>query len=226
MLSDNWYDIINNGSDEKIMAILPLIERFASSQGISALLLWPFLKRPDFALRLRTFIALGRMGDSAVLPHLIKYLQQESETHWRLAALDALSFLPGDKSADLGQFIFDEDIIFLCGLIRLLADQGPNALPYLLKFLADDRHNFLQDSLLAEAIFVAAANDDLFLRPWAKKDDNFARWYRHRIKWDGKRRYGIYPYADYMWQQAKQVGLGQKQFKALYWRHRDKKSKN
>ncbi len=226
MLPDNWLSIINNGSDEEIVAVLPLVERFASSQGISALLLWPLLQRPDFALRLRTFIALGRMADATVLPHLIKYLRQEQKTHWRLAALDALSFLPGDKSADLGQFIFDEDALFLCGLIRLLADQGPKALPYLLRFLASDRHNFLQDALLTESVFAAAGNDDLMLQAWAEKDDNFARWYRHRIKWDGKRRYGIYPYADYMWQQAKQAGLRQKQFKALYWRHRNKQSKN
>ncbi|MGI5891411.1 MAG: hypothetical protein ACOX7H_01555 [Bacillota bacterium] len=225
MIPKNWQDIINNGSDEEILALLPLIERFADQEGISALAIWPLIKKTNFALRLRTFLAVARMRDPIVLPLLIDYLREEKVTHWRLLALDAISFLPpADKSALLGQFIDDRDIIFLWGLISLLGDQGPNSLPYLVKFLAQDTHNFLKDELIAESIFTAAGNDDVILLAWSAKDEIFSRWYRYRVKWDGKRRYNIYPYADYLWQKAQQAGLDQKTFKSLYWWNRDKKS--
>lgn len=225
MIPIDYLDILVQGNEQQVLDLLPVLERFAVPEKMSAVALLPLLQHESFAVRVRTFIALGRIADVVVLPELLTYMKKERETHWRLLALDAISFLPGDKSAELGAFIYDENTVFLRGLLRVLADQGENSLPFLLDFLALDNHRYMKDDLLTECFFVACGEDEAVLRRAAEQNKIFARWYRYRIPWDGKIRYKIYPYPDYLWKKAEAAGLSQKTFKSLYWWHRNKTNK-
>ena len=215
------------------LCLLPLIERYAAAEPMAYAALLPLAKSPDFALRLRALLALGRLKQEAAFMPLIALLAQEGQNHWRLALLDTLFVLPyANKIAPLLPLLAidqpgDGDAYFLGGLVWFLGQQGsPAILPLTELVLAKpSRARRLKDDLLAEAFFLAAQGNTALIENFSKSYPPLARFCSNRI-WPKTTRphFGIYPNPDYLLQKALQAGLSQSQYKALYHWQRSKNS--
>jgi len=226
-LPKDWQKKIDIASKEEILELLPLIERFAADEPGASLTILPLLQRDDFAMRLRTFLALARMAQAEAAEPLLDFIATYSEQHWRLCALDALSFISLEhKARALAPFLTYNDGIFVRGVICLLGQQKEEALPYLVDFLESPNSGRIRSDLLGEAFWQAAGGREELLSKLAAENSVFARWDRHRLRPPNLiRHYDIYPYPDYLWQKAQKVGIDQKAFRRLYYWSRDKNNK-
>jgi len=227
ILPEDWREQIAVASKEEILELLPLVERFAAAEPGASLAILTLLQRDDFAVRLRTFLSLSRMAQPEAAGPLLDFIADGFEQHWRLCALDALSFIPIEHKAQaLGPHLADNDGIFVRGLICLLGQQKEEALPYLVDFLEYPHSGKIRSELLGEALWQAAEGREELLAELRKEKPAFNLWDRHRLRPpDLIRHYEIFPYPDYLWQKAKKVGMDQKAFKRLYYWSRDKNGK-
>lgn len=225
-LAEDWQKRIAEASKAEILELLPLIERFAAAKPGASLSILPLLQKDDFAVRLRLFLSLARMAQEEAAGPLLEFIIACPEQHWRLCALDALSFIPMEhKARALAPFLADNDGVFVRGLICLLGQQKEEALPYLADFLEYPHSGKIRSELLGEAFWQAAGGREEVLAGLRKEKPAFALWDRYRLRPpDLIRHYEIFPYPDYLWQKAKKVGLDQKAFRRLYFWSRDKNS--
>ncbi len=237
----NWQQQILGGERLAILQLLPQIERYAAREEGAFVPLLKLSENTEFSIRLRSLLAIGRMQQAAAFLPLIKLLQKEKATHWRLLILDMLLLIaaknnPADKSAkaDTVALLYpllttpqteDIDGYFLRGLIFALGQQGEAGLSALIEqIIKQPQRRFLfKDELIAEAIFQAAAGDMVQIKRYAAQDRHFYRFCLNR-RWpeDLNCHFGIYPYPDYMLQKALEQGLTKKEFRDLYQWHRDK----
>jgi len=230
-LPADWPSLLAGSDREEQLELLPFMERFAVQDERASVALLPLAVSADFALRLRTLLALGRLGQAKAFTPLVEILKQETRNHWRLALLDTLHMLPcSDKIGPLLPLLAqdqpgDGDAYFLRGLTWLLGQQGPTAIAPLCEWVLAQpaRARRLKDGLLAEAIFLAARGDQGLLATLSKDNPPLYRFCSNRV-WPKSTQphYGIYPNPDYLLQKALQAGLSQNQFKSLYYLQRSK----
>ena len=231
-LPANWRDVLTEGDIERQLCLLPLIERYATAEPGACEALLPLAQSQNFALRLRSLLALGRLKQGAAFMPLVELLAKEHLNHWRLALLDTLFMLPyQDKIRPLLPLLAtdqpgDGDAYFLSGLVWFLGQQGQAALEPLTTLLLAQtaRARRIKDDLLAEAIFLAAEGNTALLASLSEQNPPLARFCANRI-WPKTTLpcFSIYPNPDYMLQKALQAGLSHKQYKDLHHWHRNKR---
>ncbi len=234
-LNGDWQQQILSAEPLKILELLPLIERYAALEEGAFVPLLKLSENMDFSIRLRSLLALGRMGQGAAFMPLIELLQKEKATHWQLLILDILLMIPYDNKVDaLYPILISEqaeagDGHFLRGLIFILGQQGePGLIALIEQIIMQPKRRFLfKDEIIAEAIFQAAAGDNVLIGRYAAQNQEFYRFCLNR-RWpeDLNCNFGIYPYPDYILQKAMEQGLSKKEFRHLYQWHRDKFSKD
>jgi len=225
-----WRSLLARGEKEEQLLLLPMIERYAVAEPTAYAALLPLAKSPDFALRLRALLALGRLKQGEAFLPLTELLAKETLNHWRLALLDTLFMLPyTDKISPLLPLLTtdrpgDGDAYFLCGLVWFLGQQGAAAIIPLVELVLSKPAlaRSLKDDLLAEAFFLAAAGDISLLERMGEHNPPLARFCSNRI-WPKttRPRFGVYPNPDYLLHKALQAGLSQSQYKSLhYWQRK------
>lgn len=227
-----WQELLAHGCPKEQLLLLPLIERYATTEICAYTALLPLAVSQDFALRLRALLALGRLQQVEAFLPLVQILSAECFNHWRLAVLDTLFMLPyPDKISPLLPLLAqdqpgDEDAFFLSGLVWFLGQQGELGIAPLTDMLLAKpvRSRRLKDDLLAEAIFAAAAGDINLLAGLSKHSPPLARFCDNRV-WPKSKRasFGIYPNPDYLLQKALQAGVSKEQYKKLHHWYRRKK---
>ena len=232
-LPDNWCEQLLDANIEKQLQLLPQIELLARPQADAWQALLPLTQAADFALRLRAYLAVGRLGQAAAFMPLVEQLSKENITIWRLMILDTIFVLPqADKITPLVPLLandqpFDAENYFLCGLVWFLGNQGELAIPLLSQQLLAQptRARRIKDALLTEAFWLAANGDLVLLERYAQTDPPLARFCRFRV-WpkNTQPHFGIFPNPDYLYENALQNGLTKEQFKQLFYWQRSKQA--
>ena len=233
-LPANWPEQLTQADYLEQLQLLPQIELLARAQVDAYQSLLPLTKSANFALRLRTYLALGRLGQAAAFAPLVAQLATENSTVWRLVILDTLFVLPqADKITPLTPLLItdqpdDAEGYFLCGLVWFLGNQGEAAIPLLSRHLLAQpaRARRIKDTLLREALWLAADGDLALLNKYAQTDPPLARFCRFRI-WpeDCRPHFGIFPNPDYLYENARQNGLTKLQYKQLFHWQRSKQAR-
>ena len=203
------------------MALLPRLEQDAPA-GASSFML-PLLESKAFDLKLRTLIALKRMRNPADAPLLAAFLARERQTHFRLAALEALTLGQSPEATELlAPFLADGESVFLRGVVWCMGQLGPAALPALASFILQPYAGKVRSEVVTEALFYAAGQSSERLRAYAVGHPGLGRYLLGR-KMPEKPlpKYDVYPYPDYLWQKAKAAGVDQKSFRRLYFYYRE-----
>ncbi len=180
------------------------------------------LKTEDFALKFRVLLAFKRIERREAFPLLYQYIKEEEKTHWRLAALWGAAASPHQKRCELlAEFLRDNDLLFLRGLVWALGSLGKSALPYLEDFASSQRRYKVREEVLAEALFLGAEKDFSRLeKAFPKNPALKCFWQSRLLPKEPLPKYGIYPYPDYLWDKAEKEGLSKKEFQQLHFWYR------
>ena len=98
----NWQQRLGEGQPQETVAMLQAVEYFRPPGAVAVI--ESLLTSADFAVRLRALIAVGRLEEESAAPLLLRFMEEERDTHWRLAALDSFCQLPGEKATALAAF--------------------------------------------------------------------------------------------------------------------------
>ncbi|HHT62354.1 MAG TPA: HEAT repeat domain-containing protein [Clostridia bacterium] len=206
------------------VVLLRRIESIGKNIPKTAEKLIPFLHHPDYLVRSRVFIALGRIKDTGISNLLLDYLASEPGEEWQLRVLECLYLLNDNKVIPRISFLLDQHASPLltrgaAWLIGYLG--GEEALHILLKFAVSPRGRIVKSEIILEAIALALKSLDAGDEYWAKtvrKDPAVNRYFSYcRLPEVEQPRFGVYPYPDYLLDQAKAQGIKTKEFKRLYY---------
>lgn len=227
LLPSDWPRVLTENGKDEILILLPVIEACVKDLAEYQDVLSVLLCHDDFLVRARAFIMLSRINDPSMWQPLIKYIDKERATHWRLCALEVLAGLPvSDRLLDLKCYLSSEDSIFLRGLIVLLGQKGPDALPLLTEFATTIRAKTIKDEILVEAIYLASVGDLSKLETYLNTKEGFRRFWQYQMMPKTlEQKYDIFPYPDYLWQKAKKAGVKKGEYKRLHYRIRSKTGK-
>ena len=140
------------------VVLLRRIESIGKNIPKTAEKLIPFLHHPDYLVRSRVFIALGRIKDTGISNLLLDYLASEPGEEWQLRVLECLYLLNDNKVIPRISFLLDQHASPLltrgaAWLIGYLG--GEEALHILLKFAVSPRGRIVKSEIILEAIALA-----------------------------------------------------------------------
>ncbi len=215
-------------SPAELLCRLPKLEYLGETEpGVAACLL-PLLQHADFAVRMRCFLALQRLGDRAVSVPLAEIMQGEGELVWRLLAMETLIVLQEPRLLDyLAPLLAPQTPpLLLRAAVWTAGSCGPEALPLLERFLAQPFSRLLKDELRAEALQMAMRG----LSPTEREErlaglPMISLYLRFRLPEPDMPRFSLYPDAAYLQREAEKHGLDKTAFKRLYRRYRPPKDK-
>lgn len=188
--------------------------------------LFPYLEHPDFLIRCKAFLTLGRTGNADDGGPLLELLERPWLPWAHLMVLDAYHGLPipgPQRAAALAQV----DSARLHPTVRrgflwvLAHTEEPLAFQAFAEFLQTYASWSIKDEFLNELWFgMAAALPEEAVRLTAASP-KLRVWLRHRIR-APKSHFGLYPAPDYLWQIAKKQGVEQADFRRIFYYPRQK----
>jgi hypothetical protein len=209
---------------KEALALLHKIEESGRDVSGSSLELIPFLHHEDYLIRSRIFIALGRMKDPQMVQPLINYIHEAGE-EWQLRALECLYFLddPQVVSQVAPFLLWHHRPLLVRGAYWLLGSLGgEKALDLMVQFAISPQGRLVKSDLIYEGLSMAVQSLEQGEKYWQKilrENLQGARFFQYsRLPEVEHPRFYIYPYPDYLLDQAKNHGIKAKIFKKLYYR--------
>lgn len=222
---DHDLDHLQAAGKAEALSILRNIEQLGKKIPGTANRLICFLEHPDYLIRSRVFIALGRIGDTEVKEQLLDYLESEPGEEWQLRVLECFYLFNDREVVSRLAHLLDkyQEPIVTRGLVWLLGYLGgEEALHLLLKFAVRPQGRIVKSDIIYEGIVLALRsldNADYYWEEMLKKKPLFDRYFQYSsLPEVGQPRYSIYPYPDYLLDQGKLQGIKTKDFKKLYYR--------
>lgn len=212
------------GSSEAV-ALLKKIENIGKDIPGTADKLIPFLDHSDYLVRSRIFIALGRIKDISVIEHLMDYLGTEPGEEWQLRVLECFYLFNDTKVVPRVSLLLEkyQEPLLTRGVTLLLGYLGgEEALELLLEFAVSPQGRIVKSDIIYEGVALALKSLDHGNEYWAdliSQDTSIARFFQYsRLPEVDQPRFFVYPYPDYLLDQAKAQGIKAKEFKKLYYR--------
>lgn len=190
--------------------------------------LLPLLAIEDWLVRAKTLLTIGRLGNPAIAPEIIRWLRRTEEPWWQLQGLDCWWQLPVGKreqETTLRSLIqWARQPVTVRGLVWLLRQMGTKgAAELFVEFVLTKKTMVVKAEFLHDAWFVLAET----LTP-AEKGELLTRYPAFRV-WlnfcypsEKPAHYGLYPSPDYLRQQALALGVDGALLKRIYIKPRKK----
>lgn len=222
---DRDLDYLQKAGTAEALSLLRKIEQSGKAFPVTAKRLVCFLDHPDYLVRSRVFIALGRIKDIEVSGQLLDYLEREPGEEWQLRVLECF-YLFNDRQIVLRLAYwlekYDEPIVTR-GLVWLLGYLGgEEALNVLLEFAISPKGRIVKSEIIYEGIAIALQSlddADCYWQRMLRENPLIHRYFKYsNLPMVERPRFSIYPYPDYLLDQAKLQGIKAKEFKKLYYR--------
>lgn len=218
-------DYLQRAETAEALSLLRKIEQSGKNFPGTAKRLICFLDHPDYLVRSRVFIALGRIRDIEVSGQLLDYLESEPEEEWQLRVLECFYLFNDRKVVSRLARLLDKyhEPIVTRGLVWLLGYLGgEEAFNLLLEFAVSSKGRIVKSDIIYEGIALALqslADNDHYWKRMLKENLLIDRYFQYSSLPKVERpRFSIYPYPDYLLDQAKLQGIKAKEFKKLYYR--------
>ncbi|MCR6545395.1 HEAT repeat domain-containing protein [Dehalobacterium formicoaceticum] len=209
---------------KEALALLPKIEESGQNVPGSSLGLISFLHHSDYLIRSRVFIALGRMKDKEMVEPLIDYING-AEEEWQLRALECLYLLKDTQVApQIAPFLLWHHRPLLArGTYWLLGFLGgEEALELMIQFAISPEGRLVKSDIIYEGLSMALQSlgqGESYWRKMLNENPAAARYFHYsRLPEVEHPRFHVYPYPDYLLDQALSHGIKAKVFKRLYYR--------
>lgn len=222
---DGYLDFLKGASQELSLLLLGKIERDGRGMGNIAPRILPLIYSSDYRLRAKAFIAIARIGDSSVGGELMGFMAGRPGEEWQLRALDCFyHFRDRTWIRPLSGFLNRGDNPLLVrGTLWLTGSLGGvEAIGIIAHFAASPQGRLVKDEIMLEALRMAVDScpegreilDDLWLN-----SPQIGRALRYAVlPCDEEPRFNIYPYPDYLLDQARAHGLSADEFRRLsFW---------
>lgn len=223
-----YLEVLPAADPELALILLQKIEKQGQDIPELSCRLLPFLHHPDYRVRLRTFIALGRLKDPSPAPELVEYLKKEQKEEWQLVALECLAHLQERKVVgQLAPFLnYHQYPLVVRGVVWLIGSLGGReAVEIIAGFTASPQGRLVKSELILEALALAITSFTGGPDCWEKvkaECPDVERAFRYTIFPDVDQvHFGIYPYPDYLLDRAREQGISHREFKKLYFWDRD-----
>lgn len=232
----NIEDLKKAAADD-VVAVLTEVERKCLVEGIAletrggndlAAELLALADLPDWRIRGKALITIGRIGGEALSDPVIAWLKKQKEPCWQLQALDCWQQLPvaaSKKAAVLADLTkWADQPVTVRALVWLLKELAtPQAAEIFVDFALNKKTMMVKDEFMTDAWFELAAKLPVDLPgKIAISNDKFRIWLNFRYPEEKNSHYSLYPSPDYLWQCAAEEGVDRKAFKKLYFKPRKK----
>jgi len=212
---------------ERPLAILLLqkIEQEGRGKSGVAAQVMALIRHPDYQVRSRVFICLGRLQDRFISLPLVDFVGSNPGEEWQLRALECL-YLLHDQRVVPGLSLFlrqTDNPLLVRGIIWLLGSLGgKEPLDVIARWAASPEGRIVKSEVILEALALAIASLEEGMAYWEevkKENPVLDRFFRYSILPEiDPPHFFVYPYPDYLLDQAKARGMGGKEFKKLfYW---------
>jgi len=222
---ENYLDKLPLAGTAETISLLKKIETSGKDISGTAKCLIPFLNHPDYLVRSRVFIALGRIKDNEVSGQLLDYLESEPGEEWQLRALECFYIFNDKKVVTRLSHLLERhhEPIITRGVTWLLGYLGgKEALEILLEFAVSPKGRIVKSDIIYEGVALALQSlehPDHYWKEILSKNASIARFFLYSCLPEVDRpRFSVYPYPDYLLDQAKARGIKAKEFKKLYYR--------
>ncbi|MEL7564785.1 MAG: HEAT repeat domain-containing protein [Dehalobacterium sp.] len=222
---DNYLDQLPLAGRAEAVSLLKKIEDLGRDIPGTAKRLIPLLHHPDYLVRSRIFIALGRIKDSEVSEQLLDYLDSEPGEEWQLRVLECFYLFNDQKVVSRLSHLLKKhhEPIITRGVAWLLGYLGgEEAFKILLEFAVSPKGRLVKSDIIYEGLALALQSLDHADDYWKEtlsKNTSIARFFLYsRLPEVDRPRFSVYPYPDYLLDQAKGKGIKAKEFKKLYYR--------
>lgn len=224
-LVNDFINKLNSARPDEGIALLKKIENLGKDMVGTAGKLLPFLEHPNYLVRSRVFIALGRLKDRQISSPLLDYLEENPEEEWQIRVLECLYLLKDSSVVPRLSVLLTKhhQPIVVRGVTWLIGYLGgKEAAEILLKFAASPQGRMVKSDILYEGISLAVqslGNADDFCREFLRENPAIARFFLYsQLPEVEQPRFSVFPYPDYLLDQAKVQGIKAKEFKRLYYR--------
>jgi len=215
-------------SPAEAIALLRKIEEVGKDIPGTGEKLIPLLHHRDYLVLSRVFIALNRIKDPQVSGPLLDYLDTRPGEEWELRVLECLYYLNDQRVIPRVSSLLDwhDAPLLIRGAVWLLGYLGgEEALEILLEFAVHPKSRIVKSEVILEAIALAIKSlpaGPEYGEEIIRRDPVLTRYFRYsRLPEVDPPRFFVYPYPDYLLDQAKARGIKAKEFKKLYYRERE-----
>lgn len=218
-----YFEKLSSANPMETIGLLKKIEKAGKDVPGTAGKLIPLLDHPDYLVRSRVFIALGRIKDSGVGELLLDYLATEAGEEWQLRVLDVLYQLNDRGAVSRLSLLLEQHQMPLLtrGATWLLGFLGgEEALHALLGFAVRPQGRIVKSEMIYEGIALALKSLGYGEEYWTDltgQNTPVGRFFRYsKLPEIDAPRFSVYPYPDYLLDQAIARGIRPKEFKKLY----------
>lgn len=185
-----------------------------------------YLEHPDYLMRSRLFIALGRIRDKTISQKLLDYIKIQNEEEWQLRALECLYHLSPQGIIPCLRPLIYQPVFPLAarGAVWLIGYLGGEAaLATLLEFAASPKNSLIKSEITMEAIALAVKSlegqvNEQIWQEMIRKNPQAKNFFLYTTFPEVvPPRFFIYPYPDYLLERAKIQGIRARDFKKLYY---------
>jgi len=220
-----YVETLPAAEDELAIIILRKLEKLGRNETGIAVKVFPLIYHQDYLVRSRTFITLGRLGDNSICPGLVAYIREEPGEEWQLRALECLLMLKdAGVVPELAVFLkYTHNPLLIRGVLWLIGYLGGSAaVDCIGRFVSGPQGRMVKSEVILEAMSLAVNSYLDGIRDFSrlrKGEAGIDRFFRYSTLPDPKKvHFHVYPYPDYLLDQAALRGIEPKAFKRLsFW---------
>ncbi|MHB1128291.1 MAG: HEAT repeat domain-containing protein [Bacillota bacterium] len=180
-----------------------------------------YIEHPDYLVRTRAFVTLGRVAHPSVVPRLLAFLEREEDEEFCLRCLEVFYRLEDQNTvSSLASFLTHRNPLLVRGLVWTIGSiGGAEAVQVLLDFCSSPAGRMVKPDLTAEAVGMAlekTPNPQELLEKICRGNRRAARYLRD-LPLRGKKeaRYYIYPTYDYFCLRADERGMNFREYRRI-----------